>query len=236
MPSESNDRSRILEYLRTLDTTGLSPDVSDDEDEDGDSLAAFGDDDGDDSNCIFPDSSWIDDLRERLLELQDDDCVRDDRVSDGCDSISNCSSDTELSFAAPEFSPCRSRADIDVLVDDELDVIQSDITPSGTALPDPPDMALASSDIIQEVTHRQQWKGFKDVCDNFDVNLKPSFKRFDNMTNSLHYLHHYALLDRIDLSSYSEIQSNKELDLKRILVSKDDIMQLENDAVIHVER
>ena len=78
-----------------------------------------------------------------------------------------------------------------MLVDDELDVIQSDITPSstapvGTTLPDQHDMAL---DIVQEVTHHQQWKGFKDVCDNFDVNLKPSFKRFNNRTNSLHYLH-----------------------------------------------
>lgn len=122
MPNESNDRSRILEHLSTIDTTGFSPDVSDDED--GDSLAAF-DDDADHSNCIFPDSSWIDDLREHLLELQDDDCVCDDRVGDGCDSVSNCSSDTELSFAAPDFSPYR--AEVDVLVDDEF---QSDITPS----------------------------------------------------------------------------------------------------------
>ena len=241
MPS---DRSRILEYLRTIDETGLSPDVSnddEDEDEEGDSLAAFGDDYDDHSNCIFPNSSWIDNLRERLLELQDDNCACDHHVSDSCDSISNCSSDTELSFAAPDFSPCRSTTEVDVLVDDELDVIQSDITssstaPVGTALQDQPDMAL---DIVQELTHQthhQQWKGFKDVCDNFDVNLKPSFKRFDNRTNSLHYLHHYALLDHINLSSYSETQSNKELDLKKILVSRDDITQLENDAVIFVER
>lgn len=68
------------------------------------------------------------------------------------------------------------------------------------------------------------------------MSLKPSFKHFDNNTNSLHYLHQYALLDCINSSSYSETQSNKELDLKKNLACRNDIMELENDTVILVER
>ena len=229
MPCESNDKLRILEQLRTLDMTELSSNISDDDEdeEDGGNQSVFGDD-PDHFHEGYADSSWIEKLRgPNLFDSQDN-----DYVFDSCDSISNCSSDTELFFAAPNFSPCKAD---DVLINGNFD---ADMTSPDTA---PVDKALSDTvlpdiELPEVVTHHQKWKGFKDVCDNFDVNLKPSFQRFNNKTNSLHYLQHYALLDRVGLSESSEFQPSNDLDLKKILINKDDITQLENDAMILVER
>ena len=48
------------------------------------------------------------------------------------------------------------------------------------------------------------WHGFKVVGDNIDKNFHPSFSRSDRKTQSPHYFHYYAVLDRLDLSSCSD--------------------------------
>ena len=53
-------------------------------------------------------------------------------------------------------------------------------------------------------TTTSSWAGFKIVGDNIDKNVRPRYMRLDSQTNSLHYLHAYALKDRIDLSSFSD--------------------------------
>ena len=61
--------------------------------------------------------------------------------------------------------------------------------------------------------------------DNIDKNIRPSLQRFDNKTNSLHYFHYYAILDRLDLSACSEIVSTDIIDLKDRLVGMSDMTQ-----------
>jgi len=60
------------------------------------------------------------------------------------------------------------------------------------------------------------WKGFKLVGYNVDKNVKPSLQRFDNKTNSLHYFHYYAVLDRMDLSACCEVVPTDMIDLKDV--------------------
>lgn len=49
------------------------------------------------------------------------------------------------------------------------------------------------------------WVSFKIVGDNIDKNVQPRFMRVDAPTRSLHYFHAYAVKDRVDLSSFSDI-------------------------------
>ena len=53
---------------------------------------------------------------------------------------------------------------------------------------------------------KSSWKGFKIVGDNIDKNFRRSFQRVDFIqTRSFHYFHSYAVLDRIDISGYTDI-------------------------------
>ena len=47
-------------------------------------------------------------------------------------------------------------------------------------------------------------KTFKIVMDNIDKTIKPNDMRMDHQTRSLHYVHKYAVRDRIDLSSFDD--------------------------------
>ena len=59
---------------------------------------------------------------------------------------------------------------------------------------------------------KSSWKGFKIVGDNIDKNFRRSFQRVDFQTRSFHYFHSYAVLDRIDLSGYTDTPSSGEVD------------------------
>ena len=60
----------------------------------------------------------------------------------------------------------------------------------------------ASSD--SNPVHADRWDGFKLVRDNIDKNIPASYQRFDPKTQSLHYFHVYAVLDRVDFSGLSD--------------------------------
>jgi len=140
------------------------------------------------------------------------DCAHFDVAYDDSDCNSICSLDTEYSFPAPDFSPCRTVEDIGLF--DELECEEN--------------LILHTNDKF--------WKGFKLVGDNIDKNIHPSFQRSDNKTDSLHHFHHYAVLDQIDLSDFSESIPTAQVDLRQLLVKRDDISQLENTTIILLSR
>ncbi len=45
-----------------------------------------------------------------------------------------------------------------------------------------------------------QWN----VLDNIDKTMKPNDMRIDNQTKPLHYVHTYAVLDRVDMSCFDD--------------------------------
>ena len=130
----------------------------------------------------------------------------------------DCSLDTEYSFDAPPFSPCRTEVS-DVQLNDSESL-----------------EAVEHLDEEMCTTNTHSWKGFKVVGDNIDKNIRPSFKRYDNKTDSIHYFHYYALLDRIDLSAYSEVLPTTPLDLSKLLVNTDDVCKLEKDTITLLSR
>ena len=62
--------------------------------------------------------------------------------------------------------------------------------------------ATRSSEVVEE---ENNWYGFMFVGDNIDKNVNPRFQRCENRGQSLHYFHGYALRDRVDLSTLSDV-------------------------------
>ena len=81
-----------------------------------------------------------------------------------------------------------------------------------------------------------RWTGFRIGGDNIDKNIRPSVQRCDNKTNSMHCFHMYAVQDRIDLSLYSDSPPTSKIDVKKLLVTKDDFTQMTSDAVVLISR
>lgn len=142
-----------------------------------------------------------------------------DQTSD--DNISVC---TEISFNAPPYSPLSPSEVVGVNLDDInmdtffVDDFHTDCSTAASFTPlyensvTTPLTTNHASELTQfsqaprttggdSASHTQSvespscWRGFKLVGDNLDKNIRPSFQRFNNRTDSLHYFHHYALLD-----------------------------------------
>jgi len=136
-----------------------------------------------------------------------DSCSSDDRsspstVSDNTDKDSDSdaisvasfsvsdmtSTDTDMSVAAPPYSPISANTENTEENAPEQSVDSNDCSAAMEPL------------LIPSVG----WCRYKLVMDNVDKNLRPSFQRVDRQTASLHYVHIYAVKDRIDLSSLSD--------------------------------
>ena len=146
---------------------------------------------------------------------------------------SECSSaDSEYSYAAPPFSPINEVEDIpnneieDICINVAKDIDSETLnTNEGTIC-----------DNERSNQTQSTWTGFKVVGDNLDKNIHPSFCRLNTKTKSLHYFHYYSVLDRVDLSSFSDVTPSASVNATKLLVNFDDISQLQSDAVILISR
>ena len=58
------------------------------------------------------------------------------------------------------------------------------------------------------------------------------FNIFDNSTRSNHWIHGYAVLDRLDFSTYLDIFPSSPIDIKCILINDQDVAQLDNAIML----
>ena len=86
-------------------------------------------------------------------------------------------------------------------------------------------------------TSFDSWNGFKLVGDNIDKNVRASYQRIGHTTQSLHYFHSYALLDRIDFSGLSDAPPPPSIvDPLTFLPLEEDIYLVESDNVTLISR
>lgn len=78
--------------------------------------------------------------------------------------------------------------------------------------------------------------GYKLVFDNIDKTVKPRHMRVDSQTKSLHYVHAYAVKDRIDYSHVSDKRSDGNTNLYDVLPSSEDYRSLKKNFIVHVSR
>ena len=94
--------------------------------------------------------------------------------------------------------------------------------------------ATRSSEVVEE---ENNWYGFMFVGDNIDKNVNPRFQRSENRGQSLHYFHGYALRDRVDLSTLSDVAPPfQKTDLSTFLPSKEDISSLNDELTVLISR
>ena len=80
---------------------------------------------------------------------------------------------------------------------------------------------------------------YKLVGDNIDKNIRPREMRSDYQTRSLHFFHSYALLDRVDMSGFSEKMPEVDMshiDLKNLLPSSVDAEVIQKNFAVLVSR
>lgn len=127
---------------------------------------------------------------------------------------------------APPFSPITTSSPISVTV---MDDVEQDVSEWFTE--------SASASHVDSESVAQEWCGFKVVGDNVDKNIRPSFQRYDRQTLSLHYFHSYAIKDRVNLQSCSDLApTNPSIDGTTLIPSEEDIGLFTSDAEILVAR
>ena len=66
---------------------------------------------------------------------------------------------------------------------------------------------------------------YKIVMDNIDKTIKPADMRVNNQTRSLHYVHKFAVRDRLDLSGFDDKPRRPnitDMKIRKMLPSKDE--------------
>ena len=69
--------------------------------------------------------------------------------------------------------------------------------------------------------------------DNIDWTIRPRYIRSDQQTLSVHYFHSYAIKDRVDISSLSDIPPINQPSISEVLSKV--IPSARDDSIIHDE-
>jgi len=77
--------------------------------------------------------------------------------------------------------------------------------------------------------------GYKIVFDNIDKNVRPRFMRSEHQTRSLHFVHSFAVKDRIAFSQFSS-KTPTEVNVFDILPDDNDYKSLKSDFAVLVSR
>lgn len=101
------------------------------------------------------------------------------------------------------------------------------------------DMQTQQQSPLTTTTAPSQWVGFKITGDNIDKNVRPRHQTLQRRTNSLHYFHSYAVMDRVDLSNVSDEHPTVDvlsIGMETILPSSDDYQKLLSNLATLVGR
>lgn len=85
------------------------------------------------------------------------------------------------------------------------------------------------------IKEKSNWCGFKFVADNIDKNICPRFQRHESKGHSLHHFHGYAVRDRVDFSTLSDIvPTQQKPDPSTFLPSKEDMSSSNDELTAHI--
>ena len=101
------------------------------------------------------------------------------------------------------------------------------------------ELSESDTDTTEEITENNvsHSKSYKEVGDNLDKNIRPSFQRISHQTKSLHYFHTLAVKDRIDFSDLAEsVPHNIRMSLTTLLPGPADLTNLLDELQVIVTR
>ena len=88
---------------------------------------------------------------------------------------------------------------------------------------------------LQKIEMNSLNSGYKIVFDNIDKNVKPRFVRSDHQTHSLHFVHSYAVKDRIEFSQFSS-KTPTAVNIFDIIPDEHDYKSLKSDFAVLISR
>lgn len=140
------------------------------------------------------------------------------------------------STEAPPFSPLSDFSEEECSDDDSEEL--PDEIPEDSSMTDDDLNTTGTTVAIPTATDNINiWNGYKLVGDNVDKNVRASFQRIGYTTQSLHYFHAYAVLDRVDFSGLSDAAPSPSIvDPLSFLPSKDDRALVERDLRVLISR
>lgn len=153
-------------------------------------------------------------------------CFEDDE-----DDYGNSDESDHESYESQEVCEIESQYE-EVVTHDNTDVIDNiDVE---QCLIDIDDLGSTTN---EAAVNSQPWRGFKLVGDNLDKNFRRRFQRVDYQTQSFHFFHLYALLDRIDLSQISDDDPKSVMiQVEKVLPDGSDIDLLRKNLSILISR
>ena len=85
---------------------------------------------------------------------------------------------------------------------------------------------------------KDEWYGMKFVADNIDKTVKTRYMRVDKRNTSMHYVHVYAVRDRVNLTLSSEVAPPvpDAPNLESLLPSQIDNSTLSSHFATHISR
>ncbi len=96
---------------------------------------------------------------------------------------------------------------------------------------------IAQSTVASQSSFLERWEGYKLVGDNIDKNFRASYQRVDRTTQSFHYFHVYAVLDRVDFSGLSDVvPGTSTVDPISLMPSDADLSSVKRDMSILISR
>lgn len=101
------------------------------------------------------------------------------------------------------------------------------------------DSLLGYHNEVVSPTCNFSWCGYKLVGDNIDKNIHPRHETLDHRTQSLHYFNCYAVKDRCDLGSFSDLKpfpNFSQVDLTQLLPQKIDLDDILKNMVVLASR
>lgn len=150
--------------------------------------------------------------------------------------------DDEESISAPTFSPMSAFSEGGSDSEDDISEEEQDEEAAEESYSTP---ALQERDCEETVATSRStvnsgteiWKGFKIVGDNIDKTVRASFQRIERSTQSFHYFHVYATLDRVDFSGLSDVSPSKSvIDPLSFLPSDEDVALVKRDMSVLISR
>ena len=145
-------------------------------------------------------------------------------MEDSNDSSDSHQSAPQLMEADPEVEECKA---------DPRGMSLSDLATGQSAAARLPSLTATAS------LHERQWSGFKLVGDNIHKNVRHTYQRLGQETMSLHYFHHFAVLDRVDFGQLPNVRpsiENLDIDDLQMMQSAEDITDLEDKFAVLVSR
>ena len=148
----------------------------------------------------------------------------------------------EESIPAPPFSPISELDDEETRSNEETRGNEDDV--DNEEFEDEPLLELLPANLAGSTSaHSNQcssqlaWHGYKLVGDNIDKDIRASFQRLSHTTQSLHYFHVYAVLDRVDFSGLSDLRDTEvAVDPLTLLPSKSDVAVLKKEMSTIISR